>query len=157
MPNPKPRRNPNVSPAELIELCPRLGLYATGRPSWPSVIDAADWTRHEYGISQWLWRRACKVLGRERAAIAIGIVTTKPADHFTASAGAYFHAMIDRATTGDLHLEKSIFGLRENPESRRMGMTPREVRAAARDPELFDATVRAVLDTDDDKLGGPDR
>ena len=39
---------------------------------------------------------ACLAMGREQAAIAIAIVSTKPAEHFGPRPGGYFHGMVRR-------------------------------------------------------------
>jgi replication initiation protein RepC len=102
-----------VKPAELVDLAPRLRPYLeTGRPDWRDIVDAADGLRQDLGISRPLWGEACLVLGRERAAIAVAIVSTKPAEHFTATPGGYFCGMIARAKRGELNLDRTIWGLR---------------------------------------------
>jgi replication initiation protein RepC len=52
-------------------------------------------------------------MGREQAAIAIGIVSAKPAAHFRSTPGGYFHGMVAKAKTAELHLERTIWGLRQ--------------------------------------------
>jgi Replication protein C C-terminal region len=92
-----------LSSAELTMLAPRLRPYLTSpRPTWPEVVDAADWLRGELGVSQSLWGEACLAMGREQAAIAIGIVSAKPAGHFRSTPGGYFHGMVAKAKAGEL-------------------------------------------------------
>jgi replication initiation protein RepC len=68
---------------ELMRLAPRLRPYARSpRSAWPEIVDAADRLRGELGVSKSLWGEACIAMGREQAAIAIGIVSAKPAAHF---------------------------------------------------------------------------
>ena len=98
---------------ELMMLAPRLGTYLTSpRPAWPEIVDAADWLRGELGVSKSLWGDACRAMGREQAAIAIAIVSAKPAEHFRSTPGGYFHGMVAKAKTGDLNLARTIWGLR---------------------------------------------
>jgi hypothetical protein len=40
-------------------------------PNWPEIVDAADWLRHDLGVSKPLWGEACLAMGRETAAIAL--------------------------------------------------------------------------------------
>ena len=68
-------------------------------------MDAADWLRSELGVSKPLWGEACLAMGREEAAIAVAIVSAKPADHFRSSPGGYFHGMVAKAKAGDRLLE----------------------------------------------------
>lgn len=51
-------------------------------------------------------------MGREHAAIALAIVSTKAADYFRGSAGGYFHGMVAKARAGDLNLSRTIWGMR---------------------------------------------
>jgi len=51
-------------------------------------------------------------MGRELAAVALAIVSTKDKEHFRTSPGGYFHGMVDKAKTGELHLDRSVWALR---------------------------------------------
>ncbi len=98
---------------ELVRLAPRLRPYLTApTPTWPAVVDAADWLRGELGVSKSLWGEACLAMGREEAAIAMAIVSAKPAGHFRSSPGGYFHGMVAKAKAGELNLARTIWGLR---------------------------------------------
>lgn len=102
-----------LSTEELVRLAPRLRSYlTTPNPTWPAVVDAADWLRGELGVSKSLWAEACLAMGREDAAIAVAIVSAKPPDHFRSSPGGYFHGMVTKAKTGELNLAGTIWGLR---------------------------------------------
>jgi replication initiation protein RepC len=106
-----------ITPAELVNLAPRLKTYLGNQPPrWPEIVDAADWLRDELGISKFIWGDACITMGREQAAIAIAIVSTKPPGHFRGSPGAYFHGMVSRAKSGQLHLARTIWGMRSHNE-----------------------------------------
>jgi replication initiation protein RepC len=109
-----------LSTDELVRLAPRLRSYLTTPvPTWPGVVDAADWLRGELGVSKSLWGEACLAMGREEAAIAVAIVSTKPAGHFRSSPGGYFHGMVAKAKAGELNLARTIWGLRAR--DRRIG------------------------------------
>ena len=102
-----------ISIDELMHLAPRLRLYVpTGSPTWPDIVNAADWLRGDLGVSKSLWGEACLAMGREKAAIAIGIVSAKPPDHFRTTPGGYFHGMVAKAKAGELNLERTVWGLR---------------------------------------------
>jgi replication initiation protein RepC len=80
-----------LSTDELVRLAPRLrGYLAMPAPSGPDVVDAADWRRGELGVSKPLWGEACLAMGREEAAIAVAIVSAKPADSLPVLAGGIF-------------------------------------------------------------------
>jgi replication initiation protein RepC len=99
---------------ELTKLAPRLRPYLTSpRPTWPEVVDAADWLRGELGVSQSLWGEACIALGRQQAAIALAIVSAKPASHFRSTPGGYFHGMVAKAKAGQLNLARTVWGFRQ--------------------------------------------
>jgi len=129
----RPERTDNgavlkVKTDELVRLAPRLRPYLrTSSPAWPEIVEAADWLRHDLGVSKSLWGDACLAMGREKAAIALAIVSAKPAAHFTASPGSYFHGMVARAKSGQLNLARTLWGLRENP-NRQAGSLPRQNR-----------------------------
>lgn len=102
-----------IRPDELASLAPALRPYLRRpSPSWPEIVEAADWLRHDLGVSKPLWGDACLAMGRERAAIALALVSTKPPAHFKSTPGGYFHAMVARAKAGTLHLDRSIWSLR---------------------------------------------
>jgi replication initiation protein RepC len=108
-----------ITPMELIKLAPRLKPYLNNQaPSWPEIVDAADWLRNEMGISKFIWGDACLAMGREQAAIAVAIVSTKPPAHFRLSPGGYFHGMVSKAKAGELHLARTIWGMRGSGEHR---------------------------------------
>jgi replication initiation protein RepC len=103
-----------LSTDELMHLAPRLRPYLrSSAPTWGEVVDAADWLRHDLGVSKSLWGEACLAMGREEAAIALAIVSAKPVEHFRTTPGGYFHGMVTKAKTGDLHLNRTIWALRD--------------------------------------------
>ncbi len=102
-----------IAPDEVVRLAPKLKLYlARPSPTWPELVDAADWLRHDLGVSQPLWGDACLAMGRELAAVALAIVSTKDPGHFRTTPGGYFHGMVIKAKTGELHLERTVWALR---------------------------------------------
>jgi replication initiation protein RepC len=108
-----------ITPAELTRLAPRLKPYLQdASPKWPEIVEAADWLRDEMGISKSTWGDACLTMGREQAAIAVAIVSVKPPSHFRGSPGSYFHGMVSKAKSGELHLARTVWGMRENGKHR---------------------------------------
>jgi len=102
-----------LSTDELARLAPRLrGHLTSPTPNWPEVVDAADWLRGELGVSKPLWGEACLAMGREVAAVAVAIVSAKPAGHFRSSPGGYFHGTVAMAKAGELNLARTIWGMR---------------------------------------------
>jgi replication initiation protein RepC len=118
-PEPEPSGRPErgtvhgIRPDELVRLAPRLRPYLRRlNPTWPEVIDAADWLRHDLEVSKSLWGDACLTMGRDLAAVALAVVSTKQPEHFRTSPGGYFHGMIQKAKAGELHLERTVWALR---------------------------------------------
>ncbi len=99
---------------QLLDLAPRLAAYVVAdTPGWREIVDAAgQWLRPDLGVSPSLWGEACRVMGREQAALALAIVSTKPAAHFTRGAGGYFAGMVRKAERGELRLERTLWALR---------------------------------------------
>jgi replication initiation protein RepC len=111
----KPQRDKQhgIRPDELIRLAPKLKPYLRRPdPVWSDLVDAADWLRHDLGISKSLWGEACLAMGRELAAVALAIVSTKEPEHFRTTPGGYFHGMVSKHNTGELHLERTVWALR---------------------------------------------
>jgi replication initiation protein RepC len=118
-PAPEPPKRPDkgmvhgIRPDELVRLTPKLKPYLRRpSPTWPDIIDAAEWLRHDLGVSKSLWGNACLAMGRELAAVALAIVSAKEAEHFRTTPGGYFHGMVAKAKAGELHLERTVWALR---------------------------------------------
>ena len=91
-----------LHPDQLVRLAPRLKPYLRRLdPSWPEIVDAAGWLRHDLDVSKPLWGEASITMGREQAAIAIAIVSTKDFQHFRTTPGGYFHGMVVKAKAGE--------------------------------------------------------
>jgi replication initiation protein RepC len=108
----------HITPATLIELAPRLAPYMPARTNdkdWPSVVEAAQFLSGEMGINRTLWGRACDVMGREYAVVAMAIVSTRPAEHFTSGPGGYFAGMLRKYEKNpqDLCLSRTLWKLKD--------------------------------------------
>ncbi len=102
-----------LQPDELVRLAPRLKVYLRrSDPTWPELVDAASFLRSDLDVSKSLWGEACLAMGREQAAIAIAIVSTKDPEHFRTTAGGYFRGMVMKAKQGDLNLDRTLWGMR---------------------------------------------
>ena len=105
-----------LTPGHLLELAPRLSPYIAPELTeitWPAIVDAADWLGGEMGISRTLWARACQVMGRPYAAVAVALVSTRGAGHFTSGPGGYFAGMLRKYEKGELRLAGTLWALRE--------------------------------------------
>jgi replication initiation protein RepC len=102
-----------IAPDELVRLAPKLKTYLRRpNPTWPEIVDAADYLRHDLGVSKPLWGDACLAMGRDLAAVALAIVSTKEPEHFRTSPGGYFCGMVAKARAGDLHLDRTVWAMR---------------------------------------------
>jgi replication initiation protein RepC len=81
--------------------------------TWSAVVEAALWLSGQLGINRTLWARACQTMGREYAAVALALVSTKPAGHFTSGPGGYFAGMLRKYENGELHLDRTLWKLRD--------------------------------------------
>ena len=64
-------------------------------------------------------------MGREEAAIAVAIVSAKPAGHFRSSPGGYFHGMVAKAKAGRAEPGADDLGAaRAGPEGRGGALAP---------------------------------
>ena len=114
---PKKGRVLKLQPDELVRLAPRLKPYLLrSDPTWPDVVDAAAFLRSDLDVSKSLWGEACLAMGREQAAIAIAIVSTKDPEHFRTTPGGYFHGMVAKAKAGELNLDRTLWALRRAKE-----------------------------------------
>lgn len=79
--------------------------------SWADLVEAANTRRRQLRISQTRWAAACELLGRNGAAIAVLIVdrAAERSQDPVRIPAAYFSAMLERARSGNLHLQASVF------------------------------------------------
>lgn len=116
----------SVSVGLLRAACPQACEMA-GKEfrSWPELAAAAPVMRVMIGLSEAGWVDGVGRVGRYAAAAILATVLEKSArspDQIS-SPGGYFRAMIDRAVEGQLHLEKSLFGLADGAFKRGAGST----------------------------------
>ena len=113
-PPPTAEREFRLKAGQLLDLAPRLAACVlASTPTWEDITTAAStYLRPELGVSPSLWGEACRLMGREQATLALAIVSTKPASFFTRGAGGYFAGMVKKHQRGELHLERSLWALR---------------------------------------------
>jgi replication initiation protein RepC len=120
-PSPQPQRlfpeTLKITPVQLVELAPRLSPYLPARfndNDWAAIVEAALWLSGEMKLNRTLWARACQVMGREYAAVALAIVSTWPEAHFTSGPAGYFAGMLRKFEKGELHLARTLWKLRDH-------------------------------------------
>jgi replication initiation protein RepC len=67
--------------------------------------------RGDLGISKPLWGDARLATGRELAAVALAVVSTKDPVAIQPRQGAGFHGMVAKARGGELHLDRTVWTL----------------------------------------------
>ena len=82
---------------------------------------------HDLDVSKPLWGEACLAMGREQAAIALAVVSTKDPAHFRTTPGGYFHGMVAKAKAGELNLDRTLWGLRAAAQRAGAACSPRPV------------------------------
>jgi replication initiation protein RepC len=105
-----------ITPHGLVELAPRLSPYmpaCSNARDWPAIVEAAFWLSSEMGINRILWARACQIMGREYTAVALALVSTRPAGHFTSGPGGYFAGMLRKFERGELCLSRTLWKLKD--------------------------------------------
>jgi replication initiation protein RepC len=150
---PKPQRlfpeSLQITPATLVEIAPRLAPYMPARSNdmtWLAIIEAALFLSAELGINRTLWARACDVMGREYAAVAMAIVSTRPEGHFTSGPGGYFAGMLRKFEKNpqDLCLARTLWKLKEEVWGKRGHRERRDFekarrRSASSEPTMISA------------------
>jgi replication initiation protein RepC len=126
-----------ITPATLVELAPRLMPYMPARRNdkdWAAIVEAALFLSGEMDINRTLWARACDVMGREYAAVAVAIVSTRPEGHFTSGPGGYFAGMLRKFEKNpqDLCLGRTLWKLKDEAWGKRGHKARRELEKARR-------------------------
>jgi replication initiation protein RepC len=123
----------SIAASEMPRLAPKLKQHLRGPdPTWPDIVDAADWLRSDLGVSKSLWGEACLAMGRDLAAVAIAIITTKEPGEIR-SPGGYFRGMLAKHIAGELHLERTVWRLRRAIDPDRYAPKERPPRRDAYD------------------------
>ena len=91
----------------------RFSAYLPNEPGWHDLVEAAYAVGRDLGVSQASWAEACRLLGRNGAAVALLVTdraSTREVDPVR-TPPAYFRGMVRRAESGELRLCRSLFGL----------------------------------------------
>lgn len=114
-----------AQPIDLVTiktLCPGFWEYVyakTGVIGWEDVVAAAAVpVRASLQIPESTWKAAARLMGRERAAVAVALIFEKNAEGIITTPGAYLNSMVTRAEQGNLHLEPSLFHWRKPRKGR---------------------------------------
>ncbi len=103
-----------VDISTLMAACPEFADMARGAEgylrTWNDVHRAAASLRPHIGISEDAWTEANTALGPECAAASVALILDKTAKAEIKSPGGYLRGMIQKAQTGELHLDRSLYG-----------------------------------------------
>lgn len=111
------------TPRSITACFPGLGMYvgatsAIEALSWRRVDAAASRLARDLGINAGCWQRALVEMGLEQRCVAIGLVAELlAAKRIRTTAGQYFGGMLKRARSGELHLDRSVWGYRRTSKS----------------------------------------
>ena len=107
-------RRTDIDVPTLMAACPRFARDAHGLQGylrdWNDVYRAAERLRSMIGITDEAWHVATRVLGHAVAAAAVALICDKYEGGEIRSPGGYLRGIVERARSGELHLDRSIFG-----------------------------------------------
>lgn len=103
-----------MSPELLLQIAPAFRDWlTTSQPKWGDLAEAADYVRTELGVSLHAWGQACVVLGRVEAITVLGVISARHAAGEVRSPGGLLRRMVELHQTGELWLDKTLFGLKD--------------------------------------------
>lgn len=86
-------------------------IVPTSKPNERQIIDAAEYVCTPLGISRHAWGQACIILGRYAAAVCVAVIAAKHERGLIRSPGGVLRAMVSRHQSGELHLDRTLYGL----------------------------------------------
>ncbi|CCM79679.1 RepC [Rhizobium mesoamericanum STM3625] len=100
-----------VALQDVIKAVPILQVYGLAPKSWAELVRFMPLMCRFAGISEDARSRAVERMGEQQAAVAVAVTLEKYSRQEVNSPGGYLRAMTNRASLGDLHLARSVFGL----------------------------------------------
>ena len=101
-----------VTPAFLIQVAPAFrGWISHAQPGWEDMMEAATYVCAELDIAPHTWGQACILLGRMEAVTLVAVAAAKHATGAVEKPNAWLRAMVRRHMNGELHLDRTLFGL----------------------------------------------
>lgn len=120
---PEKPRMAQWNPRTIVECFPGLAMYVEHPvTTWRAIDTGASRMARDIGVNARSWHQAGLDMGTEQRCVAIGLVAELLASgRITTSAGQYFGGILKRAQRGDLHLDRSVWGLRRRQMSSTSG------------------------------------
>lgn len=104
-----------VTAAFLAEVTPDLCLdLVAGERSWGMIVATAERLTSQHQISASAWREACRIMGPRGAAASVIATVQKFRRGSVQRPGAYLRGMSGKAAKGELHLGRTIHGLKDS-------------------------------------------
>ncbi len=104
----------------VIDALPELTTFMSREgegAGWRDVHAAAMRARHVLKIHPRLWTQAVQALGIDNASAAMGYTLANHLDgRLHGTPGGYFHGLVERARSGQLHLRDSLWGKLGRPK-----------------------------------------
>ena len=108
------KRRSDIDVPTLMAACPRFAQTAHGLRGylndWNDVYGAAERLRSMIGITDDAWHVATRVLGPAVAAAAFALICDKYEGGEIKSPGGYLRGIVEKARSGELHLDRSFYG-----------------------------------------------
>lgn len=98
-----------------LTVCPALrDLCGSASPDRAQLTDAAELLSGQIGIGYQSWKTGCIALGRFEAAVAVIVMATRrDQGEQIRHPDAYFRALVERGVRGTLHLDRSLYALKD--------------------------------------------
>ncbi|KND61513.1 Plasmid replication protein RepC [Candidatus Burkholderia verschuerenii] len=101
-----------VTPDFVMQIAPAFRPWIkSANPTWKELLEASFYVRAELGISQHAWGQACVILGQTEAVATITAIAARYAAGEVKSPGGLLRRMVELHETGELRLDRTLFGL----------------------------------------------
>ncbi len=109
-----------VTPDFILSIAPSVrGWVRSTRPSWAELGEAAWLVRSDLGIPQHAWGQACVVFGRMEAITVLASIAARSEAGEVRSPGGLLRCMVELHQSGELRLDRTLFGLADGLPARR--------------------------------------
>ncbi len=103
-----------VTPGFILAVAPAFRDWiSNARAGWNELDQAAGHVRPALGISSHAWGQACIALGTREAITALAAISARHAAGQVRSPGGLLRKMVELHQTGELRLDRTLFGLAE--------------------------------------------
>lgn len=102
-----------VSPSFLVRIAPPFAAWTQDgkETTWGDLMVIAEAVRKGLGISPDAWRQALATFGTQDAIAVLAVIAARDAANQVASPGGLLRRMAELHISGDLRLDKTLFGL----------------------------------------------